>query len=411
QKVKGPPSLPQKAFADEITPVASGSDSSAPQVSLATDARPSKKSIRQLDAIAQKHLTALMRDMTAQVLPPGLFPATSVTPSSASTPQKPQLSHLAKVLNPRAAESMESQSADHANPDEWTEPSQKPPPLLPVIEALWEENDVESNAVRVQVLRLLESMRALAAILLDGFEQFDERPGTGNYLIAFELATKLAQRFSKTSIPRIMSSLSGLVTLFRAKILKAHRTTIKSTLDYVITLFEDPLASRSEQDLAKVFEPFRAMMDDFSNTQIPSNGDFFEENVSMADEAAVVMEKIQDVWDALGDGDDWVYSVRENAKEWFNALFIDRDGSFVIKDAFSRDFTKGILPSLLADFKTIIIRDLTYEENNVKYEMEDLEIDLSSMFPHLCRVNIENGVLFGFNDMIKMETTNKVSVE
>ncbi|KAJ3282782.1 hypothetical protein HDU79_009672 [Rhizoclosmatium sp. JEL0117] len=226
QKAKGPPSLPQKASADEITPAASGSESSAPQVSSATDARPlSKKPTRQLDAIAQKHLTALMRDMTAQVLPPGLFPATSVTPSSASTtPPKPQLSRLAKVLNPRAADSTESRSADDANTEEDS-----------------------------------------------GF--------------------------------------------------------------------------------------------------------------------------------------------RENAKEWFNALFIDSDGSFVIKEAFSRDFTKGILPSLLADFKTIIIRDLTYEENNVKYEMEDLEIDLSSMLPHLCRVNIENGVLFGFNNMIKMETTNKVSVE
>ncbi|ORY35249.1 hypothetical protein BCR33DRAFT_505914 [Rhizoclosmatium globosum] len=44
QKAKGPPSLPQKASADEITPAASGSESSAAQVSSATDACPPRKS-------------------------------------------------------------------------------------------------------------------------------------------------------------------------------------------------------------------------------------------------------------------------------------------------------------------------------------------------------------------------------
>ncbi|KAJ3025995.1 UNVERIFIED_CONTAM: hypothetical protein HDU68_006367 [Siphonaria sp. JEL0065] len=347
----------------------------------------------------------IMHVLTSHFLPSNLFKS-STSSSLSSTPPPKQSPPKAKSPLSHAFESLTktASASDNAPATD----------LISIVTALWDnENDAECVQVRDQMLKLLETVEVLY-VFAEHFLDDEETPGRGNLEISIDLGLKFIQRFIKTPITPLKTALDQLLPLFSSDILPKHGPCILLTLQTLNDAFRSPDLIRNDpQKLNKVASDFHSMTTDLYSTPLPTsaNGESkFISHDTIGTEIAVVGDAIKDVWNSVGE-DEFVRGLSEDGAEWWKALFVDGDGAVVVKISLWRDFTKLVLPALLVDFQTLTIPKLSYFDDLIKFELENVTIDVEMTLPNLCQLKVENGVLFGFNKEVDVEYTHGVVIK
>ncbi|KAI9343213.1 hypothetical protein BDR26DRAFT_858729 [Obelidium mucronatum] len=285
--------------------------------------------------------------------------------------------------------------------------------LVNILRAIWSnEKDSESLQAREQMVKLLESVEVLY-MFGEHFLDDEETPGRGNLEIALDLGLKFIQRFIDEPIGPLKTHLSQVLPLFAINVLPKHGPCILNTLQCLQDAFSSPnLALNHPEKLHALASDFRAMVATLYEIPLPQseNKNQFLSNDSVGHEIELVSEWVYAVWEHV-EKDDFVLGLSKDGAEWWNALFVDEKGAVAVKISLWRDFTKLVLPSLLVDFKTLTIPHLSYFDETIRFELENVVVDVEATLPNLCQLKVENGVLFGFNNDVDVEYTHGVAIK
>ncbi|KAI9343233.1 hypothetical protein BDR26DRAFT_858756 [Obelidium mucronatum] len=375
--------------------------------------KPRNEDKKQQSAIAVPHavLADIVKVLASHFLPPNLFkrPLEKTSENSDEPPIKAKpVTPLSKTLA-----AIESRDIDEKN-DVTTAPAQD---LINILTTMANaENDAECDQLKEQMTTLLESVEILyifANHFLDDKLNAEETPGRGNLIIAIDLFLKFLQRFVTTSINPLKNSLVQLTSLMTTDIIPKHRPIILHTLQCLRESFSNPeLAVNQPDQLHQTASDFRQMVFDFNSVPLPPpvGETKYLSSGSVGEEIGMVAGVVKNVWKEAGENE-FIRAVALDGVEWWKALFVDEEGAVVIKLSLWKDFTNLVLPAILVDFKTLTFPKLSYTDDKIKFDLENVIIDVEAMMPNLCQMRLETGVLFGFSKRVAVEYTHGITVK